>query len=35
MDFISNLFGYLLNFIYEIVGNYGWALILFTLVLRV
>lgn len=34
MDLIANLFGYVLNFIYEIIGNYGWAIILFTLILR-
>lgn len=33
---ISNLFGYLLNFLYELVNNnYGVAIILFSLVLRI
>lgn len=32
---ISNLFGYVLNFIYEIVGNYGVSIILFTLLAKI
>lgn len=33
---ISNLFGYLLNFLYELVNsNYGIAIILFSLILRI
>lgn len=32
---ISNLFGYVLNFIYDLVGNYGLAIILFTLVAKI
>ncbi|MCL2860422.1 MAG: YidC/Oxa1 family membrane protein insertase [Oscillospiraceae bacterium] len=35
IDFIANFFGYILNFFYELVKNYGLAIILFTLVLRV
>ena len=31
---IANIFGYVLNFIYEIVGNYGWSIILFTILLK-
>lgn len=35
-SFIANVFGYLLNFLYNIVGgNYGIALILFTILLRI
>lgn len=34
MDFISNIFGYVLNFIYNIVQNYAVAIILFTLLLK-
>lgn len=32
---ISNLFGYLLNFLYELVNNYGIAIILFSVLLRI
>ena len=32
---IANLLGYVLNFIYSIVNNYGVAIILFTILLRV
>lgn len=35
MELIANFFGYLLNFIYDFVQNYGVALILFTIVLKV
>ncbi len=34
MSSISNLFGYVLNFIYEIVNNYGLAIILFSILLK-
>ena len=34
MELIANLFGYVLNFIYEIIGNYGWSIILFTILIR-
>lgn len=33
-DFFANIFGYLLNFIYNIVNNYGIAIIIFTIVLK-
>ena len=33
--FISNVFGYLLNFLYELVNNYGIAIILFSIILRI
>ena len=33
-DFFANIFGYLLNFIYGIVNNYGIAIILFTIILK-
>lgn len=33
--FISNIFGYLLNFLYELVNNYGFAIILFSILLRI
>lgn len=32
--FFANVFGYALNFIYGIVGNYGIAIILFTILLK-
>lgn len=35
MGAISNLFGYLLNWLYEICGNYGIAIIVFSVILRV
>lgn len=34
MAFFANLFGYLLNFIYNFVGNYGWAIIIFSIVVK-
>ena len=34
MAFFANLFGYLLNFIYNIIGNYGWAIIVFSIVIK-
>lgn len=35
MAFFANLFGYLLNFIYNIIGNYGWAIIVFSIVIKI
>lgn len=32
--FFANIFGYVLNFIYGIVNNYGVAIILFTILLK-
>lgn len=34
-QFFANIFGYLLNFIYQFVNNYGLAMILFTLVIKI
>lgn len=34
MSFFSNMFGYVLNVIYEIVKNYGVAIILFSILLK-
>lgn len=34
-NFFANIFGYLLNFIYEIVNNYGIAMIIFTIILKI
>ena len=31
LDFFANLFGYVLNFIYNLTSNYGIAIILFTI----
>ena len=33
--FLANLFGYVLNFLYEFVGNYGLAIILFSIILKI
>ena len=35
MSSISSLFGYILNFIYELVQNYGLAIIIFSVLLKV
>ena len=34
MNFLANLFGYLLNFLYNIIGNYGWAIIVFSIIIK-
>ena len=34
MAFFANLFGYLLNFIYNIIGNYGWSIIIFCIIIK-
>lgn len=34
MAFLANIFGYLLNFIYELVNNYGLAIIIFTIIIK-
>ena len=34
MNFLANLFGYLLNFLYDLIGNYGWAIIVFCIVIK-
>lgn len=33
-EFFASLFGYLLNFIYNLVNNYGLAMIIFTIVIK-
>ena len=33
-QFFANIFGYILNIINNIVGNYGIAIILFTLIIK-
>lgn len=35
MGAIANLFGYLLNFLYNLFNNYGIAIIVFTILLRI
>ena len=35
MGFISELFGYLLNALYELFNNYGIAIIVFSVILRI
>lgn len=34
-DFIANIFGYLLNFLYEILNNYGFAIIIFSILVKI
>lgn len=34
LAFLANLFGYVLNFLYETVGNYGLAIILFSILVK-
>jgi len=34
ISFLANIFGYILNFIYEIIKNYGLAIILFSILLK-
>lgn len=33
-DFIAKIFGYLLNFLYEILNNYGFAIIIFSIFVK-
>ena len=35
MDYIANFFGYILNFLYDFVQNYGLAIILFSVLLKI
>ena len=35
MGFISEIFGYILNFLYEQFNNYGIAIIIFSVLLRI
>ena len=34
MSFLANLFGYILNFLYNYLQNYGWAIIIFSVLLK-
>ena len=33
-NFIANIFGYLLNFLYQILNNYGFAIIIFSILVK-
>ena len=33
-EFFAYAFGYVLNFIYNFIGSYGWAIIIFTILLK-
>ena len=35
MGFLASMFGYLLNFLYSWIQNYGWAIILFSIILQI
>lgn len=35
LGFIANIFGYLLNFIYQFMNNYGLAIIIFSIIIKV
>ena len=35
MSFFANIFGYVLNFLYQLIGNYGLAIILFSILVKV
>ena len=35
ISFFANLFGYVLNFLYEFIGNYGLAIILFSILIKI
>ncbi len=35
LAFFANIFGYVLKLLYNIVGNYGWAIILFSILVKV
>lgn len=35
ISFFANLFGYLLNFLYELIQNYGIAIILFSVIVKI
>lgn len=33
--FFANIFGYILNFIYNMIQNYGWAIIIFSILIKI
>ena len=35
LSFFANIFGYVLKFLYNLIGNYGWAIILFSIIVKV
>ena len=35
LAFFANIFGYVLKLLYNVVGNYGWAIILFSILVKV
>ena len=35
ISFFANIFGYVLNFIYNIIGNYGLAIIVFSILVKI
>lgn len=35
ISFFANIFGYVLNFIYNLLGNYGWAIIIFSIFMKI
>ena len=35
LSFFANIFGYVLKLLYNIVGNYGWAIILFSILVKI
>ena len=34
LSFFANIFGYVLKLLYNVVGNYGWAIILFSILVK-
>ena len=34
LAFFANIFGYVLQFLYNLIGNYGWAIILFSIIVK-
>lgn len=34
ISFFANIFGYILDWIYNVVGNYGWAIIIFSIIIK-
>ena len=35
LSFIANIFGYLLNFLYNLLNNYGLAIIIFSIIIKI
>lgn len=35
IEFFANIFGYLLNYLYNIIQNYGFALIIFSIIIKI